>query len=90
MTTQTIALRHLIGGAWIDGLGEAAHSENPANPEGSPVATYTTATSAQLEEAMSAASAAARDWDRQGLLAGARSYAAPPSSWSSAPRSWRR
>lgn len=69
MTTQTIALHHLIGGAWIDGLGEAAHSEDPADPEGAPVASYTTATSAQLEEAMAAAGAAARDWDRQGLLA---------------------
>lgn len=67
--TKTIALRHLIGGAWIEGLGEVAHSADPTNPEGSPIASYTTATSGQLQDAMSAAAAAARDWDRQGLLA---------------------
>jgi aldehyde dehydrogenase (NAD+) len=67
-TTDTIALRHLIGGIWTDGLGVPAHSEDPANPDGGAVADYATATSEQLKQAMAAAAAAARDWDRQGLL----------------------
>ncbi|RYU14838.1 aldehyde dehydrogenase family protein [Nocardioides iriomotensis] len=68
MTTHTIALRHLVGGVWTEGLGSAAHSENPADPDGAAVADYTTATSEQLEQAMAAAAAAARGWDQQGLL----------------------
>lgn len=69
MTTETIHLRHLIGGAWTDGSGVPAHSENPADPAGAAVADYRTATQEQLEEAMAAAAAAAPVWDQQGLLA---------------------
>lgn len=69
MTTATTHLRHLIGGAWTDGDGVLAHSEDPADPAGAPVAEYRTASQEQLEQAMAAAAAAAPGWDQRGLLA---------------------
>ncbi|MEU3281306.1 aldehyde dehydrogenase family protein [Streptomyces antibioticus] len=68
MTTPTIRLRQMIGGTWADGAGTAERSENPADPDGAPVAEYLTASEEQLEQAMAAAAAAARAWDRRGLL----------------------
>ncbi len=68
MTSSTRHLRNLIAGIWTDGDGVPQYSENPATPSGIPVADYRTATEAQLEQAVIAAAAAARDWDRQGLL----------------------
>lgn len=68
MSTPTLHLRHLIGGIWTDGAGVPAHSEDPADPTGAPVADYLTATDEQLDQAMTVAGAAARAWDREGLL----------------------
>jgi acyl-CoA reductase-like NAD-dependent aldehyde dehydrogenase len=68
MTSLTLHLRHLIDGTWTEGEGTPEHSENPADPNGTPVADYRTASPAQLETAMAAAIAAAPGWDRQGLL----------------------
>ncbi|NYI78441.1 aldehyde dehydrogenase family protein [Nocardioides panzhihuensis] len=68
MSTSTIYLRQLIGGTWADGAGVPQRSEDPADPAGVSVAEYSTATEEQLEQAMAAAAAATKDWDRQGLL----------------------
>ena len=66
-TTRT--LRHLVGGTWVDGRGDPAHSENPADPAGPPVADYRTASEQQLTDALDAAAGAASAWDRAGLVA---------------------
>ena len=68
MTPATSTLRHLVGGAWVDGHGDPAHSENPADPTGSPVAAYRTASRHQLADGLAAAAGAAAGWDRAGLL----------------------
>ncbi len=68
MTIPTIHLRHLIGGAWVDGAGVPADSHDPGDPGGAAVADYRTASDEQLGEAMTAAAGAAAAWDRLGLL----------------------
>ena len=69
MTAETAQLRHLIGGEWVEGLGHAATSLDPAAPAAAPVASYTTATAEQIDAAVAASTAAAREWDRAGILA---------------------
>lgn len=68
MTATTATLNHLIAGEWQAGNGSQAASTNPAQPHDT-VAEYGTADSAQLNQAIEAAQAAARDWDSTGVLA---------------------
>ncbi|MGO2003524.1 aldehyde dehydrogenase family protein [Arthrobacter rhombi] len=65
---QTLGLKQLINGQWVEGSGPAATSSNPALPEEA-VAQYATATSADLDRALDAATAAATGWDRLGIIA---------------------
>lgn len=65
---KTLGLKQLINGQWVEGSGAAATSSNPALPEEA-VAQYATATSADLDRALDAATAAAADWDRLGIIA---------------------
>lgn len=69
MTHTTTRLRSLIDGEWVDGLGPAAESLDPADPRGAPVASYATATVEQVDAAVTASVAASREWDRKGILA---------------------
>ena len=66
-TTRTLELKHLVGGAWVQGDGSEARSTDPATPA-EDVAQYRTATEGLLEEAMTAAGEAAPAWDRMGVL----------------------
>lgn len=68
MTATTATLNHLIAGEWKAGNGSQAESTNPAQPQDT-VAEYGTADSAQLDQAIEAARAAAREWDQTGVLA---------------------
>ncbi|SJM48442.1 Aldehyde dehydrogenase [Arthrobacter rhombi] len=65
---QTLGLKQLINGQWVEGSGPAATSSNPALPEEA-VAQYATATSGDLDRALNAATAAAAGWDRLGIIA---------------------
>ncbi|MGP5165130.1 aldehyde dehydrogenase family protein [Arthrobacter rhombi] len=65
---KTLGLKQLINGQWVEGSGPAATSSNPALPEEA-VAQYATATSADLDRALDAATAAAAGWDRLGIIA---------------------
>lgn len=71
MTTNEISgpvpLRHLVGGQWIDGSGEAARSTDPAHPD-AVVATYRTAGAEELDQAVRAAEAAQRSWQDLGPI----------------------
>lgn len=60
-------LQHLIAGQWIDGEGQAATSLNPA--DGGQIASYRTATAAQLDDAVQSAVEAAAAWDQVGIIA---------------------
>lgn len=68
MTSSSLDLRHLINGEWVSGQGEPATSTNPANPA-EVVASYTQATSDNLDQAFAAATAARAAWDQLGVLA---------------------
>ena len=59
--TDTVPLRLLIDGEWIDGAGAGLESTSPADP-GHVVAAGGTATEADVRSAMSAARAAASGW----------------------------
>ncbi|WP_411734568.1 aldehyde dehydrogenase family protein [Paeniglutamicibacter sp.] len=59
--TDTVGLRLLIDGEWIEGTGRELESTSPANP-GHVVAAGGTATVADVRSAMAAARAAASDW----------------------------
>lgn len=65
---RTLALKQLINGQWVEGGGTTAISSNPADPQES-VARYATATSADLDSALDAATAASSAWDRLGIIA---------------------
>lgn len=71
MTTTPLELNHLIDGDWVTGSGDTARSIDPARPS-EVVATYTTATTAELDGALRAAEAARGAWDRAGVLARGR------------------
>lgn len=66
-TTQTLELKQLINGSWIEATGNQAQSLNPADPQDI-VASYVTATTETLDSALSAAQDALADWDRVGLI----------------------
>lgn len=68
MTSPTLELKHLINGEWVSGQGEPATSTNPANPD-EVVASYSQATSADLDHAFTAAEEARAAWDKMGVLA---------------------
>lgn len=68
ISTMPPRLHHLIAGEWVSGTGEDAQSTNPADPV-EVVGEYSTATEDDLDAALDAARMAARDWDRQGVLA---------------------
>lgn len=59
--TDTVPLRLLIDGQWIEGTGKELESTSPANP-GEVVASGGTATAADVRSAMAAARAAAGGW----------------------------
>lgn len=65
---QSLGLKQFINGRWVDGSGPTAASFNPAVPDEA-VAQYATATSADLDSALDAATQAAFDWDRLGIIA---------------------
>lgn len=65
---QSHGLKQFINGQWVDGSGPAATSFNPAAPDEA-VAQYATATSADLDSALDAATQAASDWDHLGIIA---------------------
>lgn len=69
MSHSPESLKHLIAGEWLEGAGSAARSSDPADPEGAPVAEYTTASAEQLDAAVRAAVGAAKEWDAAGILA---------------------
>ncbi|ASN40416.1 aldehyde dehydrogenase family protein [Paeniglutamicibacter terrestris] len=58
---DTVSLRLLINGQWIEGSGKELESSSPANPS-TVVAAGGTATEADVRTAMAAARAAAADW----------------------------
>ncbi|MDN5769103.1 MAG: aldehyde dehydrogenase family protein, partial [Humibacillus sp.] len=68
MSTATLELNHLINGKWVTGGGDTASSVNPADPS-EVVGTYATATTAELDAALTAAGDAGAAWDRLGVLA---------------------
>lgn len=59
----TVPLRHLIAGSWEEGTSEPLASGNPTHPH-EVVAHGLQATPADVDRAVAAASAAARDWAR--------------------------
>ncbi|QCU77018.1 aldehyde dehydrogenase family protein [Citricoccus sp. SGAir0253] len=59
----TVLLRHLVAGSWEEGTGAPLVSANPARPH-EEVAHGLQATASDVDRAMAAASAAARDWAR--------------------------
>lgn len=59
----TAALRHLIAGRWEEGTGTPLVSGNPARPD-QVVAEGLQASPADVDRAVAAAAAAARDWSR--------------------------
>lgn len=65
---QTLGLKQLIDGAWVEGSGAPATSSNPAHPQDA-VAGYAMATSADLDRALDAATSAAAAWDKAGIIA---------------------
>lgn len=68
MTNTPVQLRNLIDGKWVVGDGPSAESIDPAHPQSDAVAAYTTASAAQVDQAVAAAESAARDWDRRGII----------------------
>ncbi|MGN6243682.1 MAG: aldehyde dehydrogenase family protein [Motilibacteraceae bacterium] len=65
---ETVSLRHLVGGAWLEGSATAAaRSLNPARPA-DVVATYAPADEALLRRALDAAARAHEAWDALGLV----------------------
>ncbi|MBP0460247.1 aldehyde dehydrogenase family protein [Streptomyces bomunensis] len=64
---QPATLRHLIAGQWVDGEGAEARSLDPAHP-GRAVAVYRTAGEKLLDEAITAACSAQREWSARGLI----------------------
>ncbi|QGK70193.1 aldehyde dehydrogenase family protein [Allosaccharopolyspora coralli] len=65
--SSSVPLRHLVGGRWIDGSGEPAHSADPAHPD-VVVASYRMAGSEELDQAVRAAEVAQRCWQDLGLI----------------------
>lgn len=63
-----VHVEQLIAGRWRDGSGAAAHRRNPARPQDE-VATVVTATSAEVDAAVSAARQAHAEWARTPLHA---------------------
>lgn len=76
MTDITLELHHLINGKWLAGGGDTDSSTNPADPS-EVVGTYATATTDDLDAALTGASEARPAWDRLGVLARGRSCAPP-------------
>ena len=68
MSNPTLELNHLINGKWLTGGGETASSTYPADPS-EVVGTYATATTDDLDAALTAARDARPAWDRLGVLA---------------------
>ncbi|GAA3829341.1 aldehyde dehydrogenase family protein [Brevibacterium casei] len=62
-------IRSLIGGEWVNGDGGDVRSLDPADPDGAAVAAYRAVTEEQIDAAVGAAVAAAREWDQVGVLA---------------------
>ena len=68
MSSATLELNNLINGKWVTGSGENESSTNPADPT-EVVATYSTATTGDLDAALVAAGDARAAWDKLGVLA---------------------
>lgn len=65
--SSSVALRHLIGGQWVEGSAEPATSTDPAHPD-ERVATYRRAGAEELDEAVRSAVAAQRSWQDLGVI----------------------
>ncbi|WP_125612624.1 aldehyde dehydrogenase family protein [Specibacter cremeus] len=71
MPVLTKPASSFINGTWVEGSGAAVSRCNPAAPEET-VTSYRQAGSAELEQAIRSAAAAARAWDDLGILARGR------------------
>ncbi|OMH32558.1 aldehyde dehydrogenase [Tersicoccus sp. Bi-70] len=71
MPVITTPASSFIDGSWVEGTGETTSRVNPAAPD-EVVTTYRQAGPQELNQAINAASAASRAWDRLGVVARGR------------------